>query len=196
MKGKDAAQRFAETFREAMGKDEAVAVYANESDLNDYEVGFVEAVSEEDLILLALSPKGEADGRLVIPLLDVHRVEFGSSYTKKLELLYQYRGDIFDRDFKAIPATVRRDSRSLLEYARDNGMLVNLVDRFGYGPSGFVRSVADDYVEVERLGSGGEPDGTSILMLDAIDRVHVGRREEQMLLFLYRYHYELKRLLE
>jgi hypothetical protein len=196
MRGKDAAQRFAETFREAMEKEEAVAVYADDADLSDYEVGFVESVSDDEVVLLALSAKGEPDGRLVVPVADINRVEYGSLYTKRLELLFQYRGDVYEREHLRIPVSIQRDTKGLLEFAREQGIVVSLVDRFGTGPAGLVRGVADDYVELERLTSQGEPDGTAILMLAAIERVHIGRREEQMIQFLYRYHFGLKRLFE
>jgi hypothetical protein len=196
MNGRNAAQRFEEILRHARESESAIAVYANDSDLNDYEVGFVEDVGTRSLVLLALTPKGEPDGRQVILVEDIHRIDAETAYTKKLSLLYSYRTSVFETDFHKLPKDTGRDVPSLLEVAREQNICVNLVDQYGYGPSGFIRQVGTDHVELERLNSKGHPDGIAVIMLDAIDRVHLGRREEQVLAFLHRYNVGLKRLLD
>lgn len=188
--------RFLDTLRKAQDHGHAVAVYADADDFQSYEVGFVDHVDSNELILLCLTPKGEPDGRRALRIEDVSRVDVENAYTRKLELLYQYRDTVFDRDFKSLPSENGRDLRAQLEFAKDEGVLVHLVDNNDYGPSGFVTGVGDDFVEMQRIGTNGEPDGTSTVLMHGISKVHIGRRQEQVLEFLHRYNYGLKKLLE
>jgi hypothetical protein len=73
--------------------------------------------------------------------------------------------------------------------------IVHLLDRNDYGPNGFVREVGSDYVEIQIISNNGEPDGYSTVLLSGISKIHVGRRQDQVLEFLYRYNHDLKRLL-
>jgi hypothetical protein len=188
--------RFVETLIKAQEKGNTVAVYADSEDFQSYEVGFVDYVDKNEVVLLCLTPKGEPDGRRALRTEDISRLDTDNAYTRKLELLYQYRDTVFERDFANGPDDGARDLRSQLERAREKGVMVHLVDSNDYGPSGFVTSVGDDYVEVQRIGSNGEPDGHSTVLMNGISKVHIGRRQEQVLEFLHRYNYGLKKLLE
>jgi hypothetical protein len=185
---------FLKTLLAAQDSGQAVAVYSDSDDYQSYEVGFVEHADSGETILQCLTPKGEPDGRRALRTDDISRVDTESAYVRKLELLYQYRDSIFDKDFRTGPE--KRDMQSQLEHARNNNTIVHLVDDNDFGPSGFVREIGEDYVEVERIGANGEPDGRSVILMRSIAKVHIGRRQDQVLEFLYRYNYELKRLLE
>lgn len=195
MSGIDGKARFLTTLTDAQEQGRAVAVYAEADDYQAYEVGFVEHADSTEVILLCLTPKGEPDGRRALRTDDVIRVDTDNSYVRKLELLYQYRDSVFDKDFKALPTNARTDLTAQLRHAKDSNTIVHLVDTNDYGPSGFVKEVGEDYVEIERIGTNGEPDGVSTMLVSTISKVHIGRRQDQVLAFLYRYNYELKRLL-
>jgi hypothetical protein len=195
MAGIDGKARFLTTLRNAQEQGRAVAVYAEADDYQAYEVGFVEYADSSEVILQCLTPKGEPDGRRALRTDDVVRVDADNAYIRKLELLYQYRDTVFDKDFRKVSGS-RSDLRGQLEQAKENNTIVHLVDSNDYGPSGFVRDLGDDYVEIERIGTNGEPDGLSTMLVSSISKVHLGRRQDQVLEFLYRYNYELKRLLE
>jgi hypothetical protein len=49
---------------------------------------------------------------------------------------------------------------------------------------------------MERIGANGEPDGHSTVLMSGINKVHIGRRQEQVLEFLHRYNHGLRKLLE
>jgi hypothetical protein len=190
----DGKAKFLATLTRALEEGRAVAVYAEADNFQSYEVGFVEHVTDDELVLLCLTPKGEPDGRRVLRADDVARIDRDTTYTRKLELLFEYRESIFDNDFRSAPIGAA-DLRGQLEHARLNNTLVHLVDSSDYGPSGFVQVVGDDYVEIERIGNNGEPDGVATILLSGISKVHFARRQEQLLEFLHRYNCKLKRLL-
>jgi hypothetical protein len=196
MAGIEGKARFLNTLQDAHARGRAVAVYAEADDYQAYEVGMVEHADGSETVLLCLTPKGEPDGRRAIRTDDIVRVDCDNSYIRRLELLYQYRESIFEKDFRAHTLRTGADLHSQLLNAKDSNTIVHLVDASDYGPSGFVRHVGDDYVEIERIGNNGEPDGTSTILMGSICKVHLGRRQDQVLEFLYRYNYDLKRLLE
>jgi hypothetical protein len=195
MAGIDGKSRFLETLRTACESDRAVAVYSDSEDYQSYEVGFVEHVDSRELVLQCLTSKGEPDGRRVLRMDEVMRVDMDNAYTKKLELLYQYRDSVFEKSFRPGPTSKKIDVRTQLLHAQQSNTIVHLVDGNDYGPSGFVREVGEDYVEIERVGPNGEPDGRATMLMGNVAKVHIGRRSEQILEFLYKYNYELKRLL-
>jgi hypothetical protein len=195
MSGIDGKSKFLKTLGKALEGSRAVSIYADADDFQSYEVGFVEHFDSQEIVLLCLTPKGEPDGRRAIRTDDVLRIDVDTTYTRKLELLYQYRDTIFDKDFRAAPKG-GTTLKAQLEHAMETHTLVHLVDGNDYGPSGFVQAVGEDYVDLLRIGANGEPDGTATILSAGISKVHFARRQEQLLEFLYRYNFELKRLLE
>jgi hypothetical protein len=187
--------RFLKTLHEAQNNGGAVAVYADSDDFQSYEVGFVEHADSMELVLLCLTPKGEPDGRRILRMEDVQRVDAENAYVKKLELLYQYRDSVFESEFVPHPKGVKPSIQSVLQNAHETNQIVHVVDGHDYGPTGFIREVGDDFVVINRIGPNGEPDGIATMLLANVTKVHVGRRNEQVLAFMYRYNYELKKLL-
>jgi hypothetical protein len=179
-----------------MEQERAVAVYSDVNDYQSYEVGFVDYVDENELVLRCLTPKGEPDGRRALRTEDVIRIDADNAYIRKLELLYEYRDRVFDSDFPEMPKASALHLRGQLEFARDRQLVVHLVDHEDYGPSGFVRDVGPDFVDIDRLGPNGEPDGSATLLISSISKVHIGRKQDQVLAFLFRYNDGFRRLLE
>lgn len=188
--------RFLSTIRDAQDRELAVAIYTEGDDYQSFEVGFVEHADASETVLLCVTPKGEPDGRRVLRTQEIVRVDSDNAYVRKLTLLYQYRDMVFDKDFRPVPIKTGSDLISQLRHAFESNTIVNLVDTNDYGPSGFIRNLGEDYVELERISPNGEPDGLSTMLISSITKVHLGRRQDQVLAFLYRYNYELKRLLQ
>ena len=195
MAGTYGKAKFLATLQEALEGNRAVAVYADADDYQTYEVGFVEHSDNHELVLKCLTPKGEPDGRRVLRMDAVVRVDIDNAYVRKLELLYQYRESIFAADFRS-NHSAKRDLKGQLESALLDGTIVHLVDANDYGPSGLVREIGDDYVTIERIGANGEPDGVATMLIASIHKVHMGRRQDQVLEFLHRYNHGLRKLLE
>ena len=128
----DGKAKFLETLTQALGSKRAVALYADADDFQSYEVGFVEHADGEEVVLLCLTPRGEPDGRRAIRTDDVSRIDLDTSYTRKLELLYEYRTTIFDKDFRPAP-NGKAGLRAQLEHAKEHHTLVHLVDSNDYG---------------------------------------------------------------
>lgn len=180
---------------DAQQSGRAVAVYSDAEETSGYEVGFVGHVDDDNLTLNALTNRGEPDGMRYYSLEEIVRVDAETAYIARLELLYEYRDSIFDREF-ASGSRVSQDLRAQLLHAKETGIIVHLVDGSDVGPTGLVRTIGDDHVEIDRLSANGECDGRTVMLFQDIAKAHFGRKTEQVLGFLYRYHVGLKRLLE
>ncbi|MBI1756508.1 MAG: hypothetical protein HY248_03250 [Fimbriimonas ginsengisoli] len=191
---RSAAGRFLEVLKAAMAAEKPIAIYTNEADPTEYDVAMIEGLSREYLVYRSISPKGDDDGRRVVLLEALLRVDLGSGYLEKMRLLNQYHSSVYDGALPPAPENV--DPQAVLTSAKEDGKVVSVIDRMGYGPTGFVRQVARDYVEIERLDPNGVPDGSVVILLDLIDRVCVAGREEQAVAFLNRYHVGLKKLID
>ena len=75
-------------------------------------------------------------------------------------------------------------------------MVACVDDVKGNAATGFIREVGEDYVVIEALTQLGEPDGQCIINLEDVTRVQIAARDHQVRAFLYRYNFELRKLLE
>lgn len=163
------------------------------SGTSGYEVAFVESVNESVCVLACLTPRGEPDGRMVVPLEDITAIERGDAYTRKVQCLHSFRGKVFRDGFSGEDEDEQID---LLEHAHATGDVATLIDLNGNAFTGFVRELGNDYAEVELLNGYGSPDGIVLVQRNGVRRVEVGRREEQARSFLYQVDHRLKRMLE
>lgn len=190
----DGKTGFLQALEQAHTEGRAVAVYAEGEGFERYEVGFVEQATLREISLRCLTTRGEPDGRRAIRTDDVVRIDMDTAYLRKLETLYQYRDSVFTNDFP--PSPVDAGLSGQLREAQEARIVVHVVDENDYGPTGFVRHVGDESVEIERIGPHGESDGRATMLLKAVAKVHVGRRQEQAVGFLHHYHSDLRRLIE
>lgn len=190
----DGKTGFLQIFEEARVGDRAVAVYADGEGFERYEVGFVEEATPSEITLRCLTNKGEPDGRRSLRIDNVVRIDLDTAYLRKLETLYRFRESVFAADFLEAPSAPGLEGQ--LAAAKKAGAVVHVVDENDYGPTGFVKHVNSEAVEIERVGPHGEADGRATILLSSVAKVHVGRRQEQAVGFLHHYHHDLRRLIE
>ena len=190
----DGKTGFLTALEKARLENRAVAVYAEGEGFERYEVGFVEDAGLREVSLLCLTTRGEPDGRRAVRTDDVVRIDVDTAYLRKLETLFEFRDSVFSNEFPPTPE--QPGLAGQLTEAQRSRTVVHIVDENDYGPTGFVRHVGDESVEIERIGPHGEPDGRATMLLKAVAKVHVGRRQEQAVGFLHHYHSDLRRLIE
>ncbi len=188
--------KFYEVLRQQQEKEKLVCVYHGDDGHDKFDVGFVESLTPTTLTLLSVSPRGEFDGRVIMHLDDLNRIEMDDRYSRKIELLHQYRGSIFKTEDHVNPEARADDVHAQLVRAVNEHLVVCVEDIKGNSVTGFIMEVGDDFVLIEALTQLGEPDGQSLINLDELSRVQLGARDQQVRGFLYRYNYELKKLLE
>jgi pimeloyl-CoA synthetase len=190
-----ARDKFHEVLRRKQEDGKLVCIFHGEDGSDKFDVGFVESLTASTVTLLAVSPRGDFDGRIVMNLEDLNRIETDDRYSKKIELLNHYRESVFKPDDKVDISARQSAPIDHLKKAQAENSVVCVEDQSGNTVTGFVAEIGDDYVEIEMLSQNGDPDGRAVVHIGNMARMQVGSREQQVRSFLYRYHYELKRML-
>jgi hypothetical protein len=188
--------KFYEVLKQQQEKEKLVCVYHGDDGHDKFDVGFVESLTTTNLTLLSVSPRGEFDGRVIMHLDDLNRVEMDDRYSRKIELLHQYRGSIFKTEDHVNPQSRTDDLMAQLKTAAEAHEVGSIEDVKGNSVTGFIAEVGEDYVVIEALTQLGEPDGQSVVNLEDVSRVQIGARDQQVRGFLYGYNYKLRKLLE
>lgn len=188
--------KFYEVLREIQAREKLVCVFHGDDEHDKFDVGFVESLTPTTVTLLSVSPRGEYDGRVVMHIDDLNRVETDDRYSRKIALLHEYRGSVFKSDDHVNPGARDYAFAEQLQSAKESGSVICIEDMKGNAVTGYVREIGDDYVELEALTQLGEPDGTALLSLDEVARVQIGARDQQVRNFLYQYNFGLRKLLE
>jgi hypothetical protein len=188
--------KFFDVLKEQQESEKLVCIYHGDDGHDKFDVGFVESLTPTTLTLLSVSPRGEFDGRVVMHLDDLNRIEMDDRYSRKIELLHQYRGSVFKTEDHVNPSARADDLHSQLSRAVEEQQVACVEDIKGNAVTGFIAEVGDDFVMIEALTQLGEPDGKSVINLEEVARVQIGARDQQIRGFLYRYNYELRKLLE
>lgn len=179
-----------------MEAGKVVSLYHQGHDADRFEVGFVEAISREDVTLLCLTPRGEEDGRLVARLEDISAIEVDDPYSQKIQLLHSYRGSVFEPDEAVRIKCAGVSGDEQLRKAHEEGQVVTIEDVAGTRFTGFISELTEATIEVRLLNQYGAPDGAAYLARHMLGKIDIARRDEQTRGFLYRVNHELKRLIE
>ena len=179
-------QEFQEILRTAKSEGTIVSLYGDGS--NSFSAGFVLAMSDNDVVLESLSPRGFCDGWLSRPMDDIARIEIGGRYEERLLTYYRVRGETHQRNFLPEISMTSDLKAELLEAARAHDYAVTVNVGSDADVIGFVRKVAVETVTIECYTEYGQPDGDSFLSLESIEKVHVGDDELQDLKLLARWH--------
>lgn len=191
-----ARDKFYDVLRKQQEEGKLVCVFHGNDGHDKFDVGFVESLSKNTLTLLAVSPRGDYDGRILLHLDDLNRIETDDRYSKKIGLIHEYRSSVFKNEDRVDAHAGSDGPAEHLRRAMESNTVVTIEDHSGHAVTGFVAELGEDYAAIEMLSPNGEPDGQAIVNLDDLNRIHIGCRDQQIRSFLYRYNFELKRLLE
>jgi hypothetical protein len=173
---------------ERIKEKEEIACLATNPYSDKFAAGFVERVSEEDVILRSFSTHARYNGWSLFKLDDICRIDHGGRYEEKLLSLYHARQTEHQADllpaldlnsnlkFELLQASQRKD----WAVAIDTGATESIC--------GFVKSVELDYVVIEKFTAYGHADGESTLDFEHIERILVDDEDLQDLRLLTRWH--------
>lgn len=66
---------------------EMICVYSDETDTESFATGYVVGVSDDDIILYHLTPNGNYDGYLLLPINKVFLIEHDTKYSNKIKYI-------------------------------------------------------------------------------------------------------------
>src|SRR5690242_8031745 len=146
-----ARDKFFDVLRRKQDEGKLVCIFHGDDGADKFDVGYVESLTPSTVTLLSVSPRGDFDGRLIMHLEDLSRIETDDRYSKKIELLNHYRESVFKKEDK-VEISARQDGPlDHLRRAQSENSVVCVEDQSGNSVTGFVAEVGDDYVEIEML---------------------------------------------
>ena len=175
-------QKAREVLRHAQEAEKIVCLYTSR-DSENFAAGFVEAVSENHVILRSLTPHGRYDGWLLRVLENVCRIDSGGRYEEKLVSLFRAR----DQNHPAfLPSTDEATDlgSEMLICAQRGDYAVRIDIGADDDNEGFVKSVEATTITIERFDVNGHIDSESVIELEYIEKIAVDDEDLQDLKLL------------
>jgi hypothetical protein len=163
---------FAGSLRQALESDALIGVFSDPADPAAFMVGWVEAVTDEHVLLRHLSTHGRYDGYRLLAIDDIFRLDTAGRYLERLRLLSQVREERFVRFFKAKMSREADLVTETLLAAQQHELLVRVYILDGDHESGWVKDLTHDTVTITRLDEYGIADFEATVHLEAISEVH------------------------
>lgn len=155
---------------------EPVAIYNDTNDRDDSYVGFVKAVTKEEVLLYAIDVAGLSNGFMVMKIDDIFRVEEDTNYIKKIHKLYTLQ----DQKHEELICEKDTLTESLFHFAKTNNRVVN-IDLFEevrfFDACGLVEQTGDS-VTINQYDIFGKRDGKNHVSTEDISIVRCCRFQD------------------
>jgi hypothetical protein len=180
---------FFQILQKAKDGENPVALYTNVENPRAFLAGWVEAVTNEHVVLRHLSPEGRYDGYVLKYIDSIFRVDTEGRYIERLSFLFNARKQDFptrlitqtDAEASLIP--------EILNAAQREEMMVTVEIAAEDVEHGSVREVGFDTVMLEVFDHYGAIDREATIHLEAISEVRVDSERLQSLKLLSRWHH-------
>ena len=182
-------ERIRDLLHDAGSDGRLVGVHLDPDRPDSFLAGHVGHLGSNGFVLNCIDRNGRDDGLRQIEYRDVRRVHHGTDYLASLQALHEsvpLSNAHHDPEFLE---AIAEGGHVALTAAKNRGTVVTV--RFGTTVRGFVREVEREWAEIELVGEGGRSDGSTLLDLTAVQRVHTGGAAERAAGYLYRERYGL-----
>ena len=182
-------ESFFQVLQRARESQSLVAIYTNVDSPRAFLAGWVEAVTQEHVVMRHLSPEGRYDGYVLKYVDSIFRVDAEGRYIERLQFLYNARNQEFPA--RLINGDVADDASlipEMLSAAQNEGMMVSIEVAADDMENGVVRDVGFDTVLLEVYDYFGSIDREATIHLEAISEVRVDSERLQSLKMLSNWH--------
>jgi len=171
--------------KHARDKKNVVSIYEEEDEPSSFSCGIIEKITKTHVRLQSYTKFGERSGFEVLALEGIAKVETGGQYEEKLAALLENQSRIFNE--VALQLSSSDDMfRAALKQSMEEFVCVGV---YTHGAevllNGYVKEISKEQVSILLLTENGEFDGISTFKLEDITGVHLNRREQQVMAFLY-----------
>ncbi len=164
-----------------LDKKELIGIYWDSDDPDRFDLGFIAAMDEDDLVLAAISTDGRYDGYQLIHIQDIFQIEYQSKYIEKITKLHgmrkrKHKPVEFGDDFVL----------SLLKFAKENDLIVNIrVEDCDDSNDGFVLEADEENLKLCIVTSVGKADGMMDIDIASITDICCDSKWEQEIKLVY-----------
>ena len=182
-------ESFFQILQKSRENESPVALYSNVENPRAFLAGWVEAVSNDHVVLRHLSPEGRYDGYVLKYLDSIFRVDTEGRYLERLSFLFGARKQEFarrlmpdlDADANLIP--------EILSAAQNADMMVTIEIAAEDIENGSIKDIGFDTVSLDVFDHYGVIDREATIHLEAISEVRVDSERLQSLKLLSRWHH-------
>ena len=179
---------FTDTLRRALENDALIGIFSDPSDPAGFMAGWVEAVTDEHVLLRHLSRHGRYDGYRLLHLEEIFRVDTEGRYLERLLSLSQAREERFLRLFEEKVSSESDLIVETLRAAQRRELMVRVYILERDNESGRVKDLSHDTVTIERLDHYGAADCDAMIHLEAISNLSCDDEALQDLRILASHH--------
>ncbi len=175
----------------AMKENLLVSIYTNQWKPDYFSTGFVNAISDQEVVLNHVTPDGLYDGYIVRKLGDLFRVDIGGLYEQRLYLLYTLQKQSHLKLIKKRKTGDANLFREVLLSARKQNYVVSLcIDEAETqnGITGWISEVFDNEVVIAKISYEGDNDGFSIVPMNRISKINCNTTDERVIKILSNYY--------
>ena len=175
----------------AMKENLLVSIYTNQWEPDYFSTGFVDAISDQEVVLSHVTPDGLYDGYIVRKLDDLFRVDIGGLYEQRLYLLYTLQKQSHLKLIKKRKTGDANLFQEVLLCARKQNYVVSLcIDETDTqdGITGWISEVSDDEVIIAKISYEGHNDGFSIVPMNQISKINCDTTDERVIKILNNYY--------
>ncbi len=137
-------------------------------------VGYVHTIGSAHVILKSTYSDGADGGYELRSFSDIHRIDVGGQFERKVDFLVQHRGSVLRE--KELPERVKAASNleEAIAAMAKMDMLVEVTTETEDDPHyGFVEAADADGVQLRSINNYGEEDGTVYLTLEKIECINI-----------------------
>lgn len=165
-----------------INKSEVVSLYCDSNVPATHLTGFIAGYDNDWILVNHVSKNGLYDGFILIRSDDLHRVDFGGQYEKKIKTLYNIRK-------QSHPVLLLTDDlcTALLHFGLEHNLVASL-ELEDCTIRGFIKSYDDVCIHICLLDEYGARSGESCVLRENIISLAVDTTTEQDINLLY-YHY-------
>lgn len=141
-----------EIIRRLCKQHKLCGIYTDRDEADTFEAGYIETFDEEYLLMSAVSPDGEYDGYVVIPVKNIFQIDYDNIYLKDVEKLY--------KDEKKEKINLPGGSLLIgaMEYVKTNRVCCTC-DFADYSVMGYLTDITDGCAVINVIGENAKPDG-------------------------------------
>lgn len=162
-----------------------LAIYTNKDNEETFAVGYINQLTEEEVIILHVGLHGEYDGYSACYIDDIFKIETNTKYLNKINILK----DGNNTEKLTIITTDNDCFTSLITTAMKNRNIIAIgCSDLDMAIIGFLKSNLDDTVIVSQINEYGEQDGEAIICKDSINKIVIDDVECREIEKLYSHH--------
>lgn len=160
---------FNEYLCSAMANNVPVSIYTDKNDTDKFSFGFIQGVSNDYILIAAITPFGFYDGYTIKSYIDIYRIESQDKYGKKVHKLYL----LHEQKHQLVDNLTDNLILDLIRFANEKHLAVSieLFHSESDDLQGFVADIQGDMVTIEQLDDDGKKDGNSVISLEDITDV-------------------------